>query len=273
MHDSRNGDHTAFGGLLSDGAGAAGLCLESNHRCRHITGGTTDNPGVDLVFGYKASDIALVPVAVAKHCPDAQCGCMYHRHLQDAGHCRDQERQITAVRTFNCRLQKAEYAVAEASNRVLELQNQKTNLQTQNRIDYGATEYAAKRKPLRHHLPSMVKTGRQDWPISTRRLMHSRPLSETAALTKEIDTKESEIITATGTLDSAKISLANLKAQLRSEVSADRGTRFQSTEHSAAPATHSRAKVAAAAELAAKRFSPPASRRRICPIIVAPPTA
>ncbi|MGQ3101712.1 MAG: hypothetical protein CVT78_10495 [Alphaproteobacteria bacterium HGW-Alphaproteobacteria-17] len=33
-----------------------------------VQAGTTDNPGLELILGYKASDVALVPVAVAKHC-------------------------------------------------------------------------------------------------------------------------------------------------------------------------------------------------------------
>lgn len=34
----------------------------------HLSGGTTDTPGVELSIGYKDFDIAMVPVAVAKHC-------------------------------------------------------------------------------------------------------------------------------------------------------------------------------------------------------------
>lgn len=35
-----------------------------------IAGGTPDNPGIDITVGYKAIDVALVPVAVAKYCPE-----------------------------------------------------------------------------------------------------------------------------------------------------------------------------------------------------------
>lgn len=35
-----------------------------------LTGGTTDNPGLDLIIGYKDTNVALVPVAVAKRCVD-----------------------------------------------------------------------------------------------------------------------------------------------------------------------------------------------------------
>ncbi len=37
----------------------------------HVTSGTTDTPGIDIVVGYKGLDIALVPVAVAKFCEAA----------------------------------------------------------------------------------------------------------------------------------------------------------------------------------------------------------
>ena len=33
-----------------------------------VQAGTTDNPGLELILGYKASDVALVPVAAAKFC-------------------------------------------------------------------------------------------------------------------------------------------------------------------------------------------------------------
>lgn len=36
-----------------------------------ITAGTPENPGLDLIIGYKATDVALVPVAVAKYCRQA----------------------------------------------------------------------------------------------------------------------------------------------------------------------------------------------------------
>ncbi len=38
----------------------------------HVTSGTTDTPGIDIVIGYKGLDIALVPVAVAKFCEAAE---------------------------------------------------------------------------------------------------------------------------------------------------------------------------------------------------------
>lgn len=37
----------------------------------HVTSGTTDTPGLDIVIGYKGLDIAMVPVAVAKYCEAA----------------------------------------------------------------------------------------------------------------------------------------------------------------------------------------------------------
>ncbi len=42
----------------------------------NIAAGTPENPGLDLIIGYKATDVALVPVAVAKYCrraSDADC--------------------------------------------------------------------------------------------------------------------------------------------------------------------------------------------------------
>lgn len=188
----------------------------------NITGGTTDNPGVDLVLGYKASDIALVPVAVAKHCPYASVSACTHDIYKTqviAGTKNDK----SSSANLQLQIAKAESAVAEASNRVLELQNQKTNLQTQK------TE-SIRRDGIRSQKETFEASPPVDGEDRAARLADFNaqinafgPLSETAALTKEIDTKESEIITATGTLDSAKISLASLKAQLRSEVSADRG--------------------------------------------------
>lgn len=35
-----------------------------------ISAGTSDNPGLEMILGYKATDVALVPVAVAKYCSD-----------------------------------------------------------------------------------------------------------------------------------------------------------------------------------------------------------
>lgn len=37
----------------------------------NLASGTTENPGFDLIIGVKNVDVAYVPVAVAKHCPDA----------------------------------------------------------------------------------------------------------------------------------------------------------------------------------------------------------
>lgn len=34
----------------------------------NVTAGTPDSPGLDVVIGYKGLDVAMVPVAVAKHC-------------------------------------------------------------------------------------------------------------------------------------------------------------------------------------------------------------
>ncbi|WAC23026.1 hypothetical protein [Blastomonas sp. SL216] len=34
----------------------------------NVTAGTSDSPGMDVVIGYKGLDVAMVPVAVAKHC-------------------------------------------------------------------------------------------------------------------------------------------------------------------------------------------------------------
>ncbi len=36
----------------------------------NVSAGTPDNPGLELSIGYKGVDAALVPVMVAKHCPD-----------------------------------------------------------------------------------------------------------------------------------------------------------------------------------------------------------
>lgn len=47
----------------------AALVYSSKHQVGvHVTAGTTDAPGLDVVLGYKGLDVAMVPVAVAKHC-------------------------------------------------------------------------------------------------------------------------------------------------------------------------------------------------------------
>lgn len=40
-----------------------------------ISGGTAENPGLDLIIGYKDTNVALVPVAVAKRCVGQSTKC------------------------------------------------------------------------------------------------------------------------------------------------------------------------------------------------------
>ena len=188
----------------------------------NITGGTTDNPGVDIVLGFKASDIALVPVAVAKYCPNtnaSECTNDIYKTQIIAGRKSDQ----SSSATLQLQIAKAESAVKDAANRVLELQNQKTNLQTQKTDAIRRDGLRSQRATFNAAPPvegedKQLKLADFDTQINA-----FQNLPETATLTKQIDDKQGEIATATATLDAAKATLAGLNAQARSDVLADRG--------------------------------------------------
>lgn len=94
-----------------------------------ISAGTSDNPGLEMILGYKATDVALVPVAVAKYCSDRgnkKCEDDLYKKEVILGTKSDQSSNVSLQRLIDS----AKLEMQSADNKVKTLQAEQTELVT-----------------------------------------------------------------------------------------------------------------------------------------------
>jgi hypothetical protein len=189
-----------------------------------VQAGTADNPGLEMILGYKATDVALVPVAVAKFCRDqssANCEDAIYAMQVIAGRKQDQ----SSNSTLQLAIRAAELDEQREANRVQALRgDQKILLATQSKVD-TRDKLAAALKAMPATLPD------EDAGISSQRVklqtdltpLQKEALPSADEIANRIKAKESEIAAASRDLESAEASVKSLNAKLTNDVSGERG--------------------------------------------------
>lgn len=189
----------------------------------NITGGTTDNPGIDLVVGYKASDIALVPVAAAKHCRSTiagACDSDLYRMTVIGGNKRD----ASSNGDLEIEITNAKLDADEKYNRVQALSGEKQNLLARQALATNRDALLTAAAELGEETDgeeAAIQSRRNE--LATKLAAEAyQGLPDTEEITGEIAVKQEEIEAANRDYGRSSEHLADLRAQLRSESSANR---------------------------------------------------
>jgi hypothetical protein len=188
-----------------------------------VQAGTTDNPGLELVLGYKASDVALVPVAVAKFCrrhPSAKCEDKIYAMEVINGRKEDQ----SSGSSLQLLLSAAEVEKQRAFNRVQELRGeQQVLLALQTKvIARDAADVALKALPAAAPDEDAAITAQRTKLQTEFAKLGQAELPSAKTLATQVATKESEITTATNAVDAAENNIKSLNARLSNDVSGHR---------------------------------------------------
>ena len=188
-----------------------------------VQAGTADNPGLELILGYKATDVALVPVAVAKFCrSQASADCQNQIYAMQVINGKKADQSIGSALRLS--LSAAEVEKQRAFNRVQELRGEQQVLlamQTKAIARDAATEALKALPAASTDEDAAIVTQRTK--LQTELATLSQPALPLAKdLASRIATKESEITTATLAVDSAENNIKSLNARLSNDVSGNR---------------------------------------------------
>lgn len=188
-----------------------------------VQAGTTDNPGLELILGYKASDVALVPVAAAKFCRrQAAADCEHDIYAMQI--IRGSKVDESSNSSVDLALRNAELEQKSAENYVKTLQGEQTVLlATQDKV--------IARDNLSNILRASPTAETEDGGTDPERekmeaeyaTLRLQQLPAAATVAAQIDAKKSEIANAARDVDRAKDKVAALNAKLDSDTSGHRG--------------------------------------------------
>lgn len=192
-----------------------------------VQAGTSDNPGLEMILGYKASDIALVPVAVAKFCRDRSRGGSCEHAIYSMSIINGRKQDHSSNGSIQLALGNAELEKKRAENHAKVLQGEQQALLARQSLvierDTALAGLKAERATLAASDQDATVVDRLTALDAASAKLQSQKLPSATDIAEQIRNKEEEIKIASSDVSAAESNIKSLNAKLSNEVSGERG--------------------------------------------------